>query len=118
MSVNISPRVREVLQIITSEGPIKRSIINHKIVGYCAYYSIAYLVRVGIVHTSLADDPVCSLVSREFADIKNVCRHIKEYRQQKRIQRIGPILTTAPMLDAIVTSLASTGANQTEIYLY
>lgn len=92
MSAGLCPRAKQVLQLVVAEGRITRSAINRTL-----------------------PDFIASAYAR---DLAVATRRIRQYREMQRARRIGPVMTTAPMLDSIVTSLASMGANQNEIYLY
>lgn len=118
MSTGLCPRAKEVLQLVVAEGRITRSAINRTLPDFIASAYARDLVDAGILVCNDASDPAFSLASAEYADVAAAHRRIREYRAEKAARRLGPILTTAPMLDAIVTSLSSMGANQNEIYLY
>ena len=92
MSAGLCPRAKQVLQLVVAEGRITRSAINRTL-----------------------PDFIASAYAR---DLAAATRRIRQHREMQRARRIGPVMTTAPMLDSIVTSLASIGANQNEIYLY
>ena len=91
MSAGLCPRAKQVLQLVVAEGRITRSAINRTL-----------------------PDFIASAYAR---DLAAATRRIRQYREMQRARRIGPVMTTAPMLDSIVTSLASMGANQNEIDL-
>lgn len=120
MSTGLCPRAKQVLQLVVAEGRITRSTLNRTLNANCiASHYARNLVDAGILVSTDADDPVFSLASGEYANLAAATRRIRQYRAEKAARRLGPILTTAPMLDAIVTSLASMSANQSnELYLY
>lgn len=118
MSAGLCPRALLVLQLIIAEGRVTRSVLNRLSKKYTASHYARDLVDAGILVSTDADNPVFSLASSEYANLAAATRRIRQYRAEKAARRLGPILTTAPMLDAIVTGLASMGANQNEIYLY
>lgn len=119
MSTGLCPRAKQVLQLVVAEGRITRSAINRTLPDFIASAYARDLVDAGILVSTDADNPVFSLASSEYANLAAATRRIRQYRAEKAARRLGPILTTAPMLDAIVTGLASMSANQsTELYLY
>ena len=119
MSAGLCPRAKQVLQLVVAEGRITRSALNRTFGANCiASHYARDLVTAGILVSTDADDPVFSLASSEYANLAAATRRIRQYRAEKAARRLGPVMTTAPMLDNIVTGLASMGANQTEIYLY
>ena len=118
MSAGLCPRAKQVLQLVVAEGRITRSAINRTLPDFIASAYARDLVDAGILVSSDADNPVFSLASSEYANLAAATRRIRQYREMQRARRIGPVMTTAPMLDNIVASLATMGANQNEIYLY
>lgn len=120
MTAGLCPRAKQVLQLIIAEGRITRSTLNRTLNANCiASHYARNLVDAGILVSTDADDPVFSLASDDYANLAAATRRIRQYREMQRARRIGPVMTTAPMLDNIVSSLATMGANQsTELYLY
>ena len=119
MSAGLCPRAKLVLQLVVAEGRITRSSINRTLSDYIASHYARDLVTAGILVSTDADDPIFSLASSEYANLAAATRRIRQYRAEKAARRLGPIMTTAPMLDSIVSGLASMSANQSnELYLY